>query len=72
MEFDTFDDWADSSGISRIYGGIHFEQGDLEGRALGRRVGIEVIDAARNYLNGVDPTQDFSDESFAPSIPDTV
>lgn len=72
LEFDTFDDWADGSGISRIYGGIHWEQGDLEGRALGRRVGIEVIDAARNYINGVDPTQDFTDESFAPSIPDTV
>lgn len=72
LEFDTFDDWADGSGISRIYGGIHWEQGDLEGRALGRRVGIEVIDAARNYINGVDPTQDFSDESFVPSIPDTV
>ena len=72
LEFATFDDWADGSGISRIYGGIHWEQGDLEGRALGRRVGTEVIDAARNYLNGVDPTQDFSDESFAPSIPDTV
>ncbi len=71
LEFDTFDDWADGSGISRIYGGIHFEQGDLEGRALGRRVGIEVIDAARNYINGVDPTQDFTDESFAPSNPDT-
>jgi len=25
--------------VSRRYGGIHFEQGDLNGRALGRQIG---------------------------------
>eukprot|EP01080_Neovahlkampfia_damariscottae_P011961 gene11961-5362_t len=35
----TFTSAANESGISRRYGGIHFKHGDLEGRALGRRVG---------------------------------
>jgi hypothetical protein len=35
----TFSAAADEAGLSRRFGGIHFESGDLEGRALGRRVG---------------------------------
>jgi hypothetical protein len=35
----TFSAAADQAGMSRRYGGIHFEAGDLEGRRLGRRVG---------------------------------
>ena len=33
----TFSDAADEAGMSRRYGGIHFEQGDLDGRELGRK-----------------------------------
>jgi hypothetical protein len=32
----TFSDAANQAGISRRYGGIHFEQGDLDARATGR------------------------------------
>ena len=33
----TFSDAADEAGISRRYGGIHFEDGDLRGREMGRQ-----------------------------------
>ena len=34
---------ADAAGLSRRLGGIHFEQGDLKGRALGRQVAQAVL-----------------------------
>ena len=37
----TFTDAANQAGISRRYGGIHFELGDLVGRATGRLVGTQ-------------------------------
>jgi hypothetical protein len=33
----TFSEVADESGMSRRYAGLHFEDADIEGRALGRR-----------------------------------
>jgi len=41
LSWATFSEAADQAGISRRYGGIHFEQGDLDARATGR-------EAARN------------------------
>lgn len=38
----TFSSAADEAGISRLYGGIHFKDGDMEGRKLGRLVGKAV------------------------------
>jgi hypothetical protein len=38
----TFSAAAAEAGWSRRYGGIHFRDGDLEGRRLGRRVGAAV------------------------------
>jgi hypothetical protein len=43
---------ADSAGLSRRYGGIHFEQGDLAGRQLGRRVGGLVLARCRALFEG--------------------
>ncbi len=37
LEWETFTEAANEAGISRIYGGIHFEDGDLNGRQLGKR-----------------------------------
>lgn len=48
----TFTKAANEAGISRLYGGIHFEDGDLNGRALGRRVGEQVFDRTQFLLNG--------------------
>ena len=36
LSWATFSEAADQAGISRRYGGIHFEQGDLDGRLTGR------------------------------------
>jgi membrane-associated phospholipid phosphatase len=48
----TFSAAADQAGVSRRYGGIHFQQGDLDGRRLGRQVGFQVWTKAMAYLNG--------------------
>jgi hypothetical protein len=48
----TFSDAANESGISRLYGGIHFTEGDLNGRTLGREVGAEVWEEAQSFING--------------------
>ena len=48
----TFSDAADEAGISRLYGGIHFRDADLNGRILGRKVGEAVWNQAQMYING--------------------
>jgi len=40
-------------GLSRLFGGIHFEQGDFNGRALGDYVGTNAFDAAQAYFDGM-------------------
>ena len=52
LSWTTFSEAADQAGISRRYGGIHFEQGDLAGRALGRKIGRVVWEKTETYLNG--------------------
>jgi hypothetical protein len=51
LRWSTFSAAADQAGLSRRYGGIHFPQGDLEGRELGRAVGSLVWTKARRYFN---------------------
>jgi hypothetical protein len=48
----TFTEAADESGMSRRYAGLHFEDADLEGRALGRRVAALSWNKAQEYLSG--------------------
>jgi hypothetical protein len=48
----TFTAAADEAGISRRYGGIHFENDDLMGRELGRLVAATVWEEAANYIEG--------------------
>jgi vanadium-dependent haloperoxidase-like protein len=52
LHWDTFSDAADEAGLSRRYGGIHFEQGDLVGRAIGRAVGARAWRLASAYREG--------------------
>ena len=52
LAWPTFSAAADEAGISRRYGGIHFESGDLAGRELGRKIGRKVWDKARVYFEG--------------------
>lgn len=46
----TFTDAADEAGISRRYGGIHFIDGDLEARKLGRVVGQNAWKKSLQYF----------------------
>ena len=52
LSWATFSDAADQAGISRRYGGIHFVQGDLQGRRSGRLIGTQVWAKALTYFNG--------------------
>lgn len=55
LYWDTFSAAADEAGLSRRYGGIHFEDGDLEGRKLGRAVGALAWAKALGYIEGGAP-----------------
>lgn len=46
----TFSEASDEAGISRIYGGIHFEDGDLNGRKLGREVAENVWEKSQSLI----------------------
>jgi hypothetical protein len=52
LAWDTFSAAADEAGISRIYGGIHFQEGDLNGRTLGEQVATTVFEQALFYIEG--------------------
>ncbi|GAC1418222.1 MAG: hypothetical protein NVSMB62_09770 [Acidobacteriaceae bacterium] len=63
LTWDTFLDAANEAGISRRYGGIHFEAGDLAGREVGRRVGAQAWQKATTYFNPYsDDSPDTDDE----------
>lgn len=49
----TFSDAADQAGISRRYGGIHFEQGDLASRTMGRQCGAQAWAKAEAFWSGL-------------------
>ena len=51
-QWTTFSEAADQAGLSRRYGGIHFEAADLEGRRVGRLVGGLVWEKAQRYIQG--------------------
>lgn len=52
--WNTFTAAADEAGVSRLYGGIHFTDGDVNGRKLGRQVGASVWERSQFYINGGD------------------
>ena len=52
LEWQTFTEAADEAGMSRRYGGIHFEDGDLQGRALGRKTSTLAWAKCRAYFDG--------------------
>ncbi len=52
LSWTTFSAAADEAGVSRRYGGIHFVQGDLESRALGRKIGAQAYGLAMDYIDG--------------------
>src|SRR5437879_2700930 len=52
LSWQTFTDAANQAGISRRYGGIHFEIGDLTGRATGRLVADQTWTKAISLWSG--------------------
>lgn len=52
LSWPTFDEAAAEAGISRRYGGIHFESGDLASRAMGVAIGRQVWRAVEQRLGG--------------------
>ncbi|HEY6744872.1 MAG TPA: hypothetical protein VI357_04055 [Mycobacteriales bacterium] len=46
----TLDNMADDAGMSRRYGGIHFQSGDEQGRTLGALTGVNVWTQAQRYF----------------------
>lgn len=54
--YPTFKDAADEAGWSRRYGGIHFEDGDLNGRRMGQKIGALAWKKALTYFNGTAAT----------------
>jgi hypothetical protein len=52
LSWPTFTDAANQAGLSRRYGGIHFEQGDLDARATGRMAAQTVWEKAEAYWKG--------------------
>ncbi len=56
--YDNFDAAAEEAGVSRIYGGIHFQFDNTDGLSSGRAVGEFIVD---NYLRPLDSPQQRTD-----------
>ena len=52
LAWNTFSEAASEAGLSRRLGGIHFRDGDLQGRALGQRIGEQAWNMAVRYFDG--------------------
>jgi hypothetical protein len=73
LSWKTLSDAADEAGISRRYGGIHFWNGDQQGRVLGRLISYNDWNLAQNYFNGnptttTTPWLDRSRDDFMPNL----
>ncbi|MGA7758250.1 MAG: vanadium-dependent haloperoxidase [Ilumatobacteraceae bacterium] len=52
LQWATYFDASDQAGISRLYGGIHIPQDDVEGRVIGSQVGLAAWELAQTYFDG--------------------
>lgn len=52
LRWETFTAAAQEAGESRLYGGIHFYEGNVAGLALGRKAGAQAYDKARQHWEG--------------------
>jgi hypothetical protein len=52
LRWETLTEAADEAGMSRRYGGIHFQDGDLYGRKVGERIGERALERARRHWTG--------------------
>lgn len=63
LQWATFSEAANQAGLSRRYGGIHFEQGDLDARSAGRRAARQAWAKAQSYISGAEDDRDLGDEN---------
>jgi hypothetical protein len=52
LEWATYYDAADQAGQSRLFGGIHIQADDFNGRQIGSQCGKEAWDLAQRYYDG--------------------
>ncbi|MEJ7606803.1 MAG: vanadium-dependent haloperoxidase, partial [Bryobacteraceae bacterium] len=52
LDWDTFTEAANEAGESRLYGGIHFYEGNVSGLSLGRKAGAQAYEKAEGYWIG--------------------
>ncbi len=52
LSWATFSEAADQAGMSRLYGGIHYEDGNIRGLDLGKKVAGKVWEKAENLWKG--------------------
>lgn len=52
LDWPTFRSVAEEAGLSRLYGGIHFSDGNLRGQEMGTEVGEAVWRKALEYFHG--------------------
>ncbi len=50
LSWATFSEAANEAGVSRRFGGIHFKDGDLEARRVGRMIGAAALKKAQKYF----------------------
>lgn len=52
LKWETFQDAAEEAAISRLYGGIHIQDGDRHGRRMGKQVAEQAYTLAEQYWTG--------------------
>lgn len=62
LSWATFTAAADEAGISRRFGGIHFIDGDLEGRRVGKLIGTAAFAKSMSYLGDDDDDRHEGDD----------
>lgn len=53
LQWATYRDMADQSGLARIWGGVHPPMDDIVGRNIGERVGVDAFNKAESLFLGV-------------------
>ncbi len=70
LSWNTFSAASDEAGISRRLGGIHYLEGDLRARAMGRKIGCVVWQKAQTYIQGNPPPTENCGECNRYGCPD--
>ena len=52
LTYQTFSEAAQEAGLSRLYGGIHFQSANIIGQEMGREIGNRVFDKVNKHING--------------------